>query len=226
MRALKKRILVSITGSTERDWESKLREIESHKIKRIALFLEMFKESQRKKIYLALLSSHIEKISQVHIGDDMERWELEFLEKKFKTKCFTIHESSFRHVGQWQGFYKKLYLEMNYDNRVPHNVDVNRIAGFCIDLSHFKVSEESWNREFEYILKREKIHRYFRCNHLNGYDYDRNKDVHRITNLNQFNYLKNLPNFLFGKYIALEVFNPIGQQIMFKNYLIKMLCKK
>ena len=72
-KRLKKRILVSITGYRQKDWSSKLGEIEKHQIKRIALFLEMFNKGQRKKIYSALLSSNIKKIPLVHARNDMSR---------------------------------------------------------------------------------------------------------------------------------------------------------
>ncbi len=220
---LDKRILVSITGRTQKDWESKLKEIEDHKIKTIALFLEIYPLTQRKKIYKALLNSNIKKIPLVHIRNDMKKRELKFLAKNFKTKCFTIHEDSFKYLKNWNGFNKKLFLEMNKDNKIPSNVDVNKIGGFCIDLSHFKAEEELWTKEFEYIIRREKIHRYFKCNHLNGFDYKTNQDLHTITSLKQFSYLKTLPKFVFGKYIAIETFNSIEEQLKFKQYIIKLL---
>ena len=223
MRNLKKRILVSITGRTQKEWESKLEEIENQKIKTIALFLEIYSLSQRKKIYKALLSSKIKKIPLVHIKNGMKKQELEFLEKNFKTKCFTIHESSFNYLQDWKGFNKKLFLEMNKDNRISKKVDVKKIGGFCIDLSHFKAEEEMWSKEFEYIIKRCKIYKYFKCNHLNGYDYKTNSDIHTVTNLKQFSYLKTLPKFVFGKYIALETFNTIKEQLKFKEHIIRLL---
>jgi hypothetical protein len=223
MKNLNKRILVSITGRTQKEWESKLKEIENHKIRTIALFLEIYPLSQRRKIYKALLNSHVKKIPLVHIRNGMKKQELKFLEKNFKTKYFTIHESGFRYLKDWKGFYKKLWLEMNKDNQIPKNVDVSKIGGFCIDLSHFKMEQEIWSKEFEYIIRREKIHRYFRCNHLNGYDWKTNSDLHTITNLKQFSYLKTLPKFLFGKYIAIETFNSIKDQLKFKQHVIKLL---
>jgi len=220
---LNKRILVSITGRKEKDWKDKLQEIEEHKIRKIALFLECFNKSQRKKIYSALLSSCVKKIPLVHIRDGMSKEELKFLKKEFKTKCFTIHESSFNYLDDWKGFHKQLFLEMNKDNKIPSNVDVKKIGGFCIDLSHFKAEEEIWSKEFEYIIRREKIHRYFKCNHLNGFNSRTNSDLHTITNLKQFSYLKTLPRFVFGKYIAIETFNPIKEQLKFKKHIIKLL---
>ena len=223
MKRLKKRILVSITGRNKKDWISKLESIKKHKIKKIALFLEMFNKKERKLIYQALILSKIKKVPLIHIRDDMNKKELKFLRKEFKTKCFTVHESSFKVIDQWKGLHKRLFLEMNKDNKIPKNVDVSKIGGFCIDLAHFKCEQRLWSKEFLYIIKRAKIPRYFKCNHINGYNFDTNKDIHKITNLNQFNYLKTLPDFLFGKYIALETFNSIEEQLKFKKYIVKLL---
>lgn len=221
-----KRILVSLTGSTDKDWQSKLREIERFKIKEIALFLEIFRQkSQRDKICQALLKAGVKQIPLVHIRDDMTKEELKFLVNNFQTKCFAIHENHFKVLNKWQGFYNKLYLEMNYDNFINRLVDVRKIAGFCVDLSHFKAAEEKWSQEFIYIIQWQSVQNLFKCNHLNGYDYKKNIDLHTVKSLQEFDYLKTLPEFIFGDYIGLEVFNPISQQLRFKKYLVKMLNK-
>ena len=222
---LSKRILISITGRKPADWKNKLLEIEKRKIKRIALFLEFYTKAQRKKIYEALLSSNIKKIPLVHIRNDMKKWELEFLEKNFKTKCFTIHENSFKYLNKWKGFHKKLFLELNYDNYVPQITKVEKIGGFCIDLSHFKASQERKAKDYKYVVEKCNKNKYFIGNHLNGYSPYRKIDLHTVRTLKDFDYLKTLPKFIFGKYIALEMFNSIEQQIKFKKYLYKMLKK-
>src|SRR3989344_7639558 len=220
-----KRILVSITGWKDSHWKNKLEEVEKFKIRRIALFLEIFKKDHRRDIYEALLSSKVKEIPLVHIRHDMTKDELKFLYKNFKSRYFTIHENSFKILKKWNGFYKNLYLEMDYNNFIPKNVNINKIGGFCVDLSHFKASEEKFTKEFEYIVKRNKIHKYFKCNHLNGYSYERNIDLHTIKSLKDFDYLKTLPKFLFGKYIGLETYNSIKEQLSFKMYLVKILNK-
>ncbi len=225
-RDFNNRIFVSITGSNDEDWQNKLQEIEQYKIKKIALFLEIFsKKSQRQKICQALLNSCVKKIPLVHLRDDMDKDELKFLVKNFQTKCFTIHESHFKVIKKWRGFYKKLYLEMNYDNFINRFVDVRKIGGFCVDLSHFKAAEEKWSEEFIYIMKRKNLQRLFKCNHLNGYDYKKNIDLHTVKSLKEFDYLKTLPRFIFGDYIGLEVFNSIKEQLKFKRYLVEFLNK-
>jgi len=213
-------ILVSITGSRQKDWESKLREIEKLGIRKVALFLSMFSKKQRGLIYKVLLNSCVKNVPLVHIRNDMVGSELLFLKKNFNSKYFTIHEDSFKYFKNWPGFQKSLFLEMNTDNFVSSMVQVNKIGGFCVDLSHFKVEETEWTKEFDYIFKRKAIKRYFACNHLNGYDLKNNSDMHTIKSLKDFDYLKDLPKFLFGKVIALEVDNSIVEQMKFKNYLL------
>lgn len=220
-------ILVSITGREEKEWQDKLKEIEDFKIRKIALFLEIFEKDQREKIYEALKESHIKSIPLVHIRHDMERSELEFLKKHYKTKYFTCHEENFVRddTKQWKGFYKNIYLEMNFDNIVSKKVKVEKIGGFCIDLSHFKVALEKLTKDFEYVFERKDIHQYFKCNHINGWNSETNKDMHTILDVKNFDYLKTLPPFVFGETIALEVFNSIKEQLEFKKYLAGLLKK-
>lgn len=220
-----KRILVGITGYKNEDWEDKLKEINKFEINRVALFLERFKKTQRDKIYPALLNSKIKEIPLVHIRNDMNKEELDFLSNNFHSSYFTIHESSFNHLEQWKGFYGELYLEMNMDSYISQLVEVERVGGFCIDLSHFKAEITQWSKEFEYIFERRKNLHYFGCNHLNGYSPETNDDLHFIKSLKDFDYLKTLPKFVFGDIIALEVDNDITQQLKFKKHLSGMLDK-
>lgn len=217
------RIFVGITGWKEKHWKDKIKEIEKFKITAVSLFLEQFKKRQREKIYKSLLASSIKKIPLVHIRGDMEKEELVFLAKNFGSSYFTIHEDEFKVMKKWAGFYKNLFLEMNVDSFVSRAVKVNKIGGFCIDLSHFKIEKEKWSKEFEYILKRRNTHRYFACNHLNGYSPSKNSDMHTVKSLKDFDYLTTLPKFLFGKIIAIEAYNSISEQLKFKRYLSRLL---
>ena len=220
-----KRILVGITGYRDRDWKSKIKEIDKFKLAKVSLFLERFKKGQRKEIYSGLLDSKIKKIPLVHIRHDMDKEELKFLAENFGSKYFTIHEDGFRIMERWKGFYKDLYLEMNYDGFVPDSVEVARIGGFCIDLSHFKAAAAKWSDDFDYVFERRKTSHYFDCNHLNGYDPKKKIDMHVVKSLKDFEYLKTLPKFLFGDIIGIEVDNSIADQLRFKKYLVKLLNK-
>jgi hypothetical protein len=217
------KILVGITGTKDRHWQKKIKEIDKFNIEKVALFLERFHEKQIQEIYKALLNSKIKEIPLVHIKDETKKEELDFLSKKFNSTYFTIHESGFDSLKNWGGYYRKLYLEMDVNNFVSQSVEVRKIGGFCIDLSHFKVQLNKWSREFEYILKRRHIAHYFDCNHLNGYSAEDNDDLHTVKNSKDFNYLTSLPKFVFGDVIALEVENSISEQLEFKKYLSEFL---
>lgn len=226
MKKIRKKwdILVGITGFREKDWKIKIGQIKKLKIKEAALFLERFNQSQRKKIYRALLDSGLKFIPLVHITNDAEVEELAFLESKFKTKCFNFHEKGFAFLNKWKGFEKKIFLEMNYDDFISKKVAVEKIGGFCIDLSHFKAAQEKQSKEFNYVyLKKNKSK--FLCNHLNGYSENKGSDMHTVKSVKNFEYLKTLPKFVFGKFIALEMENDILEQVRYKKYLTILLNK-
>ena len=223
VKSLEDKILVSITGTKDLHWQNKIKEINKFGIEKVGLFLERFHEKQIQEIYKALLSSRIKEIPLVHIKDETKKEELDFLSKKFNSTYFTIHESGFDSLKIWKRFYRKLYLEMDTNNFISQLVEVKKIGGFCIDLSHFKVELNKWSQEFEYILKRRHTTHYFDCNHLNGYSVKDNDDLHTVKSLQDFDYLRTLPKFVFGDIIALEVENSISEQLEFKKYLSKFL---
>lgn len=216
-----KKLLVGITGKTSEEIIEKINECNKLGVKEASLFLEFLDKDQKEKVYRALSDSKIKSIPLVHIRHDMEKSELKFLKEKFKTKYFTLHEINFQHndILKWKGFYKNLCLEMNFDNFVSKKVKVEKIGGFCVDLAHFKVGMEVLNKDFEYVFDRKNKMKYFDCSHLNGWNPKINRDMHTINNLKDFDYLKTMPKYLFGKCIALETFNSIEEQLEFKKYL-------
>ncbi len=217
-----KRIIIGLTGKNGAQVITKINDAEKFNLKEAGLFLEWLTIKDRKKVYAQLEKSKIQNIPLVHIRNDMKKWELIYLEKKYNPTYLTIHESTFKYIKKWKGYYKKLFLEMNYDNKVRNYVDVEKIGGFCIDLSHFKSGEERWVKDFEYVLKN-KNKKKLLCNHLNGYLWKRRRDLHTIRSKKDFNYLKTLPEFVFGQKMALEMYNSIEEQIEYRKYLIKML---
>jgi hypothetical protein len=58
---------------------------------------------------------------------------------------------------------------------------------------------------------------------LGGYSEEKREDMHTITDLKSFDYLTTLPKDIFGKTIALEVYNPIKEQLEFRQYVGKIL---
>lgn len=217
------RLCLSITGITEKDWRDKLNEINNLGIDTVALILESYLMKQRKLIYEALENSCVQRIPLVHLKNDMEKDELGYLRDQFQSEYLTIHEDSFEGLDKWQGFYKNLFLELNYDNFIEQNVKVKKIGGFCVDLAHFKAAEENWTKEFEYTIERRNKKNLFVCNHLSGYLDTEKTDLHTPRSIKDFAYLKTLPDFVFGRVIAIEIDNSISEQLELKEQIIKLL---
>jgi hypothetical protein len=218
-------ILLSITGGENKDWQSKLEEINELGLDRVAVFLSRFDKKERDNFYRFLLKSSIKEIPFVHLKEDVTKEEIAFFVEHFKTRYFNIHEEHFKLLDNWQGYWDKLYLEMNYDSRITKDVEVKRIGGFCIDLAHFKAALARGAEEAYYIfLQKNKIK--FTCNHLSGYSPERREDIHLITDLKEFSYLSSLPKYVFGQVIALEVDNSIKEQMGFKECLNQLLSEQ
>jgi hypothetical protein len=216
------KIYPSITGRDNIDWQNKIEEIDKFKLQEVAVFLGSFDKKERDHLFKFLTKSSIKKIPFVHLRHDSSKEEIEFFIKNYNTECFNIHEDGFHILKKWAPYYDRLYLELNFDNKLHKNVKVRKIGGFCIDLSHLKASIARGTKEAEYIFSRkDKIS--FSCNHLNGYDPFKRKDKHLVTSLEDFDYLTTLPKFVFGKIIAIEVYNSIKEQLEFKEYLEKIL---
>lgn len=223
IRNIQKKILFGITGYTCKDVISKIHELNKLKIKKAALFVSCIsKKSEREQIYEELLKSTIKYIPLVHIRNDMDKDELIFLKKKFRTRCFNFHETGFNYLEKWHGFYKNLYLEMNKDDSLSKKVQVEKIGGFCIDLSHLMSARRKSTKEYDYVSQR-RNKKLFVCNHISGYCPVKITDLHEVDNLQSFDYLTDLPEYLFGKYIAIEVMNPIEYQVQIKKYISKIL---
>lgn len=219
---LKGKIYFGITGETNSDWEEKLEWINTHEIKEATVFLTRFDLKERQKLYQALLESSLEKVPLVHIRHDTKKEELDFFDKNFQTQCFNIHEKHFNRLDRWEGWWNKLYLEMNYDSDIPQKVRVEEIGGFCIDLAHFRAALAGGSEEAYYVwLRRNNVS--FRCNHVGGYSENKDVDLHWVDDKDEFDYLADLPDYVFGDIMALEVDNGMKQQKEFKKYIIKTL---
>jgi hypothetical protein len=216
------KIYLTITGENNSDWQAKLREISERKIDSAAVFLERFEKKEREFLRRSLLESTIKYVPLVHLRNDTGIDELEFFLTHFNTRHFNIHENAFDFLDQWNGHLDKLYLEMNYDNVIPRNVVIEKIGGFCVDLAHLKSAFDRKVIDANFVLERKSTAK-FACNHLNGYSPAEKWDLHFVTNLNDFDYLTTLPKFVFGDIIALELDNPIEDQIKFRDHVAGVL---
>jgi hypothetical protein len=221
-KSFSEKILLSITGEENIDWQNKLEEINELKIEEVAVFLTRFDKKERDNFYRFLLKSSIKSIPFVHIRNDNNKEDLKFFIDNYKTRYFNIHEDGFEYLDQWQGYWDKIYLEPNYNDEMAKDVKVKKIGGFCIDLAHLKSAIARGTKEASYVFSnKDKIS--FPCNHLGGYSEEAKQDLHSATHFKQFDYLATLPKFVFGDTIAIELDNTIKEQIMYKDYIVELL---
>ncbi|NCB21043.1 MAG: hypothetical protein EOM88_03950 [Clostridia bacterium] len=220
MKKIEDRIILGITGQKQGDWESKIYDLDKLNINKAALFLSCCKTPWRKKVYDCLLNSKIKYIPMVHLRDDMDKKEIKFLFDNFQTRYFTIHQDHFNVIEKWRGYFKYLYLEFGLPlNKINKKTDINKIAGLCVDCSHYMFEKTANMIEAKYINRRKNNKNLFGCNHLNGYSYTRNADVHHLSSVNEFSYLKGLPRYIFGEVVGLEMENSIKEQLIYLKYI-------
>lgn len=217
-------IIVGITCTSVRrkkeHWKEQLKEINQLKIKKAAVFPTTLVKKERQEFYAHLDNSCLKEIPLVHLRGDFGQEELIYFRRRFKTNWFNCHESDLDLIYQrFSSFRKNILLEMDYNNKIENRLSPLRIGGFCIDLSHLKAAQDNNKLEYNYVLNHLDNVK-FQANHLNGYSRKRKRDLHFVTNKNQFAYLTDLPKKVFGDIAALELENSICKQLEFKEYLM------
>lgn len=225
------RVLVSIT-TTNKDYLKKIKEIKKYKIKEIALFLTLYATKNiRHKIYKALINCGVKSIPVVHLRNDMTGDEIEYLKKKFRTKMFNTHPKGFFQLDDPKLIkkYKKIiYLENTEAFSMKKEID--NFAGICFDVSHLHdaiLKKKKLAKETIEILKN------YKCGfaHLSEmrenavfdkYEKSMSYCLHHFENINEFDYIKKYRKYL-PYYIALEIDNPIKEQLLAKKYIEKIL---
>ncbi|MFA5155587.1 MAG: hypothetical protein WC453_04105 [Patescibacteria group bacterium] len=219
-------VAVSIAGRGAQAMIARIEEADSHQVRRVALFLTQVNPRERRQVYRALLASKIKEVPFVHLRNDLSAREIDFLEQHFRPRYYNMHVSGFRYLSKWLKIRRKIYLEFGGHSKLLPSFRLDRIGGFCIDLAHYKIGETLHSEAFKYQQARRRQKKLFVCNHLNGYDSKDNACIHQPGRWADFAYLKTLPDFVFGRFIALEMENPIKEQLAWRKKIIRLLAAK
>lgn len=224
----KHEILLGLTTTNPSDYEWKINEVKKFEIKKIALFPTALGLEDRKHLYESLEKSGIEEIPHVHLrGEDMEKWELEMFENRYKTSLFNIHQTD---IDQpvIQPYLNKIYIENQF---APFDEkSLAKCAGICLDVSHAE-DGRLWKNSFcdpmeNGILDRHPIG----CCHVSAVYFKKDMPIndltevsrHTLKNLDEINYVAKYKNYL-PYYISLELENSFEQQLKIKEYLEKIV---
>lgn len=233
---MKKKILLGLTTITKDEWKNKVKEIDKLGLEEIALFPTCLNFKERQELYQLLENTKLISIPHVHLKNDMENWELDYLNKKFKTEIFNIHSNKNAHsfTNDYGRHIPNIYVE-NTDF-VPETEELKKSGGLCIDFSHWQ--DAILKNEQEYILKMEKSIRKFKtgCSHISAVAHTMEKilDIqfpeiiyegycrHMLSNLNEMDYIKNFIKYL-PEFISIELENSFEEQLEVKKYLEKIV---
>jgi len=227
------KVLPSITTATKHGstWREKIKEVNELKLKEVALFPTCLEKKERKELYSLLEKSTIRSIPFVHLRSDMELWELDYLVSKFKTKAFNIHtQREYPMIHDYLKYKEIIYIENTY--KPLDEKEIKEFGGICLDLAHLE-NRRRVKDKFQYNIK--LIEKYpIGCNHVSaiwqtshvssrGVDsYDR----HWLKDFSQLDYLKRYPLKYFSPLVAVELENPIKEQLKIRDYIIKIIKSK
>lgn len=228
-----KKILPSVTTFDKSDWKSQINEIIALDIKEIAIFLTSAPYSQRKEIYHALEQVNELKIPFCHLRSDMSPEELMYLKNKFSTKSFNIHpQEDFALKYDLSNYLKEILIENSCYDSLFTIQELEHFAGICLDLSHLEDARRLRPARYNKIVDLMKKYP-VRANHISAVrskarfeNNRRNYAYHEYIDLSDFDYLIFYPSDFFSDIIAIEVKNPIEEQLKAIDYIKQIIPEK
>ncbi|RKZ24830.1 hypothetical protein DRQ29_07305 [bacterium] len=224
-------VLPTITTTWDSDWREKIKEINCLRLEEAAIFPTCLEKKEREEMYRLLEESTLKRIPLVHLRGDMAPEEISYLKEKFQTEIFNIHSPKINFFSKkLESLKKEFYLE---NTRIPWDEEeVKEFAGLCLDISHLENDKRLHPEIFENdmkILKKYPIG----CNHISAVKkkmfFSNNEwqyDCHKLESFSELDYLKNYDISLFASYIAIELENPIEEQLRAKEYILEILKEK
>jgi len=223
-------IFPSITTISS-NWREKIEEVRKLGLKEVCLFLTCLDINERKELYGLLKKTKIERIPLVHLRSDMDSDELDYLRRNYQTEVFNTHtQRKHPFLHNLDKYRKIIYIE---NTSLPLNEEeVKNFAGVCLDISHLEISRISDRERYENDI--EILEKYpCGCNHISAVKKipvkkknELKYDFHYLENLSDLDYLKRYPAKYFSSILAIELENPIEEQLKAKNYIIDLLKNK
>lgn len=229
-----KEILLGLTTTSQSDWRQKIADISTFKITKVALFLTGIGQEERKELYKLLEASTVLEIPHIHIRDDVELWEIDYLIERYHTVAINIHpESRYKWRYDYDKYQGMIFLE---NALIPTAAEMQRYPGLCLDFAHWENRVLRFGGQGDEITATllEYIKQYpIGCCHISAIkkepafvptveNFGNMYDVHHFDELADFDYMKKYVAYL-PKYISLELENSFPQQLEAKKYLEKLL---
>lgn len=218
----------SITTIAEGGWRRQIDEIERLGIEAICLFPTCLERDERRELYAALRRTPVTRIPLVHLRHDMEAFELEYFLKQYRTKVFNIHPSAVcSFVNDLSDYHGMTCIENSGEPFKEE--EIKKYKGICLDFSHLeddRLFRVDWYRQIKKILA------HYPCpvGHISAVGkssyvdprFGESRELHCFEHLSEFDYMRNYRRYL-PPILALELENPLKDQLAVKKYLEKLL---
>jgi hypothetical protein len=200
---------------------SKIADIKELGLKEVCYFPTPTTISDRKDHYKLLEASGIIYIPLVHIMSDMEPWEIRYFMDVFHTTAFNIHTKYFfPQINDLSAYKDIIYMETSLSNI---DEELKIWAGVCPDFSHIEDAKYHLPEVYKDFMRYLEAGN-LKIAHVSAIDQILSPPSadHTFKSLSDFDYLKNYSEYL-PEIVALELENPIEQQLEAKKYIENML---
>lgn len=225
-------LLPCLTTTRKAHWRRLTGEIASHQLTEIALYVTCVTLDERRELYDLLAATAVTKIPHVHLRDDTEEWELDYLSERYGTTLFNLHPSpaGLAIMERYPRYRSRFYLENLKLLDEGFYEGVRRCGGVCLDFSHWAdfglIRQLPQYQGFRQVLAEVPVG----CCHVSAVvphgwtdrQGRRRYNRHHFADLSEFDYLADLREYI-PPIVSLELENPLTEQLQAITYIEQLL---
>lgn len=210
------------------DWRQAIKLSAHYGLNHLSLFLTGLIPEERQECYTLLRDRQRRRkltLPFVHARHDMCPDEYRMLMSEFGTERFNLHplrKTPLPEDGLPNDLRDCIYIE-NVGKLLESDID--GYAGICVDVAHLEITRCVYPNYFPELCA--LIEKYpVGASHVSSYDPGKEagrNDKHRYRKLSEFGYLGRYSPSYFGRYVAIELTNPLSEQLAVKTLLRKHL---
>lgn len=227
------KLLPALTAMVRNGWQNKVKEIDALNLAEICLFPTPLDFDERQELYRSLEKTKLKKIPFVHLRDqDMSEDEIKYLMERWGAEIFNIHPLGEASGDLYPTLRDRIYVENLYGLTEK---DLRGFAGVCVDFAHLENARQTNPKDYERVMAVVKKHK-IGCAHIGAVypetvkvlwkglpKVDGRIEYHHADSPSRFDYLTNYPREMFPAIAAIEVENPLVEQLKFRDYILDLL---
>jgi len=225
-----KKILLSLIASPQTKWKDEITKLSTLGINEIALFINSFSLEQRKEVYRLLSASNLKSIPYVHISNDFEEGEIDYLVTTYGTSILglSLDNSSLAFIATMIKF-TNLIAPENPDNSKFVSMFTDEalsragVSGVCLDVSTLEYSRLYSKKQYQLALH-VLDHHPLKATQIgpvseNWFRKTFHLKSRYLKTLADLDYLKNVPQAYLADLLILDLENSLEEQLEVKRYL-------